>query len=412
MKKLTDALFVGATVFVPGFSGESARLLDELAADPARARGVTFAGVQYPGIGSGDYLRFDPTARQVGFFMSPALRRGVRDGRAEVLGLDYAGIVRQLREMPAPDVVVVQASPPDADGRLSAGICADFPPLLWARARRRVVHLNPSMPRTRGPFRPALSEADLVVEADTPLVTLEDPRPSEVEVQIGEHAASLVRDGDTVQFGIGSVPVALVRALSNHRRLKLHTGMLTEPVRALWESGALDRDAQITGGFALGSTDFYRFVSENPRIVLADASVTHDIVRIAGIPDFVAVNSAVEVDLLGQVNSERTDGKLQAGAGGLPVFATGALLSPGGRSLVCMPSTAKHGAVSRIVPALGQGGLCNLPRHLADVVVTEHGIARLRGLSADGRAAALIAIAAPEHRDTLARAWSEIRAAL
>ena len=412
MKRLSDALFPGARVFVTGMTGESALLLDELAEDPDRARGVHFIGVQFPGIGRGDYLGAHPQARQTGFFMTPALRAGLGEGRAELLGLDYAGVVRHVREMAPPDIVYAHLSPPDDQGYCSAGICSDFVPLVWARAGRRIAHLNPAMPRTHGSFRVHVSELDGAVDAQAELVTAGDALPTPVEERIGRHVAALVRDGDTVQFGIGSVPVALARSLASHRSLRLHTGMVTEAVRFLWEAGALDRDARIPNGFALGSLDFYRFVAENERIWMTDAGVTHDIVRIAAIPDFVAVNSAVEVDLLGQVNSERTGGTLLAGAGGLPVFATGAMLSPGGRSMICMPSTARRGTVSRIVPSLGQGALCNVPRHLADVVVTEHGVAQLRQASVQARAQALIDIAAPEHRAGLAEAWEQLRAKL
>jgi len=412
VRRLTDALFPGARVVVTGMSGESALLLDELAEDPERARGVHFTCAQFPGIGRGDYLRTHPDARQTGFFMTPAMRAGLAEGRADLLGLDYAGVVRHMREMDPPDVVYAHLSPPDAQGYCSAGICSDFVPLVWQRARRRVAHLNPAMPRTNGSFRVHLSELDGFVDAHAPLVVAGDSLPTPVEERIGRHVAALVRDGDTLQFGIGSVPVALARSLASHRALKLHTGMVTEAVRFLWEAGALDRDAPIPNGFALGSMDFYRFVGENDRIWMTDAGVTHDIVRIAAIPRFVAVNSAVEVDLFGQVNSERTAGTVHAGAGGLPVFATGAMLSSGGRSMICMPSTARGGTVSRIVPSLGQGALCNVPRHLADVVVTECGAAQLRQLGVEARAQALIGIAAPEHRAALAQAWEEIRAKL
>lgn len=412
MKRLSDSFFPGAHVFVTGMSGESALLFDELAADPERARDVNFIAVQFPGIGRGDYLGAHPDARQTGFFMTPAMRAGLAQGRAELLGLDYAALVRHVRELHAPDVVVGHFSTPDERGYCSAGICADFIPLVWRRARRRVAHLNPAMPRTSGSFSVHLSEIDVAVDAQAPLVTAEDSAPSPVEERIGRHVAALVRDADTLQFGIGSVPVALARSLASHRALRLHTGMVTEAVRFLWDAGALDRDARIPNGFALGSTDFYRFVADNDRIWMTDAAVTHDIARIAAIPRFVAVNSAVEVDLFGQVNSERTSGSLVAGAGGLPVFATAAMLSPGGRSMICMPSTARRGAVSRIVPSLGPGALCNVPRHLADVVVTEHGAAQLRQRSMDARAQALIGIAAPEHRAGLADAWEAIRAKL
>ena len=412
MKRLTDALFPGAKVFVAGMSGEPTRMFDELRADPQRADGVQFMAVSFPGIGDGDYLGLHPGARQSAFFMTPALRQGLAQGRAHLLPMDYGATVRHMREMPAPDLVITQLSPPDAQGWCSPGICADFVPLVWKRAARRVAQINPAMPRTRGSFRVHVSELDQFVEAESALVVAPDAVPNAVEQRIGAHVASLVRDGDTVQFGIGSVPVALAHSLAGHRRLKLHTGMVTDAVRVLWEAGALDRDELIVNGFAIGSKDFYDFVARNERIWMTDASVTHDIVRIAAIENFVAVNSAVEVDLFGQVNSERTAGKIQAGAGGLPVFTTAAMLSRGGRSMICMPATAKGGQLSRIVPVLGDAAICNVPRHLADVVVTEHGAAQLRHLTIEARAQALMAIAAPEHRAPLAAAWDAVRARL
>lgn len=409
MKHLSDAFFPGARVFLPGQSGESQLLLDELTANPERARGIHVIGVHFPGMGRADYLSLHPQLRQTAFFMSPSVRAGLRDGRAELLPLDYACIVRHLDKLPAVDVALAQLSPPDPDGYCSSGLCADFLPLVWARAKRRIAHINPLLPHTGGSFRVHLDELDGVVEQTSPLVTLADNQASDVEQRIGAFVASLIRDGDTLQFGIGSVPLALAGSLTQHRRLKLHAGMVSNATRILWETQALDRDARITAGCALGDANFYDFVARHDKFWFTDASATHNIASIAAIPRFMAINSAVEVDLFGQVNSERAQGALQAGAGGLPVFAQGALQSAGGRVLICLSASAKRGAVSRIVPSLSDQGLCTLPRHLADVVVTEHGIADVRGLSMDARAEALIGIAAPEHQAALSEAWRAIR---
>jgi len=409
MKRLTDAFFPGARVFVPGMSGESALLFDELEADPERARDVHFIGVQFPGIGRADYLASHSKARQTAFFMSPSVRRGLLEDRAELFPLDYASIVRHLQGMAPVDLAIAQLSPPDENGFCSPGLCSDFVPLVWARAARRAAHVNPSMPRTRGSFRVHLSELDVCVEADRALVQLPDAPASSVEDRIGTHVAALVRDGDTLQFGIGSVPMALARSLTNHRRLKLHAGLVSEAMRVLWQAGALDADARITTGVALGSDDFYDFVARHEKAWFTDVSQTHDLATVSAIPRFVAINSAVQVDLFGQVNAERTNGLLQAGAGGLPVFAQGALQSLGGRVLICLAASAKGGTVSRIVPALGADAVCTLPRHMADAVVTEHGVAELRELSLEARAQALIGIAAPEHRAALSSAWDQLR---
>ena len=412
MKRLTDLLRPGARVFVAALSSESALWFDELRADPERANGVDFMGVQFPGIDKACHLALHPRARQTAFFMSPAVRTGIAQGRAELLGLDYLGIARYLRDMTPVDVAVAQLSLPDADGYCSAGLSSDFLPLVWERALRRVAHLNPRMPRTRGSFRVHVSSLDIAIEADMPLLEVAEASGGPIEARIGAHVAALVRDGDTLQFGIGSAPSALAGSLAGHRRLKLHSGMVSPAMRTLWEAGALDHAARITTGVALGPAAFHDFVAAHPTLWFTDVSRTHDVVAIAAIPRFIAINSAVEVDLFGQVNSERAGGAIQAGAGGLPAFAQGALASPGGRVLICLAATARGGSVSCIVPALSDRALCTLPRYLADAVVTEHGVAELRGLGLDGRAAALIRIAAREHRDALAAQWEAMRRGL
>ncbi len=409
MKRLVDALQPGQRVFVSTLSTESALLRDELLADPERARGVTFCGVQFPGIDTVDYLAIHPGARQEAYFMSAGVRAGMAQGRADLLSLDYQGIVRQLKEGPPHDVAIAQLTPPDADGYCSPGLAADFMPLVWPRAKRRIAHLNPRLPRTRSSFRVHVSEIDLAVEADTPLLQFANAAASDIETHIGANVAQLVHDGDTLQFGIGAVPAALVGALTAHRRLRFHGGMLPSALRTLWDTGALDRDARITTGVVLGGSALHDLVAQLQPLWMTDVGHTHDVAALAAITRLVAINGAVEVDLFGQINSERAGGVIQAGAGGLPAFAQGAVLSPGGRLLICLPATARRGELSRIVPALDAQALCTVPRYLADVIVTEHGVAQLRGLSLDGRAQALIGIAAPPHRAGLAAAWDDIR---
>jgi acyl-CoA hydrolase len=415
MTRLIDALTPGARVFAPGIGNESAVLAEELRAAPERAAGVTFCAVQFPGIDSFDYVALHPSARLESCFMTPALRRGLADGRAGLLPLDYLAMARHLAEGAPFDVAVAHLTPPDDDGFCSAGISADFLPLVWPRARRRLAHLNPRLPRTRGSFRVHVSELDVALERDAPLTPYAEARAGDVESRIGVHVAALVRDGDALQFGIGSVPMAVAAALTAHRRLRLHGGLASTAMRVLWEAGALDRDARITTGVVLGDPMLHDFASRLERLWLTDVTRTHDraaILEATNGTRFVAVNGAVEVDLFGQVNAERANGTIVAGAGGLPAFAQAALMAPGGRLLICLASSAKGGSLSRIVPVLGEGAACTLPRHLADVVITEHGHAELRGLDMNARAEALIGVAAPAHRAALADAWSRLRAGL
>ncbi|WP_114970542.1 acetyl-CoA hydrolase/transferase family protein [Rhodoferax ferrireducens] len=412
LQRLSDAIKPGNRVFVSTMSAESALLAEELRGDPERARDVNFMGVQFPGIDTIDYLSLHPESRLAAFFMSPAVRSGLKEGRAALHGVDYLGIAHTLRHGPPVDLAIAQVSPPDAQGRCSIGLSSDFLPLVWNRAKQRIAHINPLMPRTQGSFSVNMSELDGWVEAERPLLTYKEPVMGEIDLRIAAQAASLVRDGDTLQFGMGTVPLALGQALSQHRRLKIHAGMVTQVVQRLHEAGALDPDARITTGVALGDTRFYDFVAQHENLWFTDVSQTHNVAAIARIPRFVAVNAAVEVDLFGQVNSERMGGVLQAGAGGLPAFAQGALNSEGGRLLICLRATAARGAISRIVPALDAQALCTLPGYMADAVITEHGIAELRGRSMEQRAQALIGIAEPSHRAALLAAWEQQRARL
>ncbi len=409
MQRLIDNLRAGQRVFAGGFTGESALLKEELRADPERASGVNFSAVQFPGIDTIDYLSAHPQTRLSAYFMTPAVRAGLSHGRVELLGLDYPGIARHLRDGSAFDVAIAQLTPPDIDGYCSAGLCADFMPIVWPRAKRRVAHLNPRLPRTPGSWRVHVSEIDSAVEADTPLLSFNDAKTGATETRIGEHIAQIVRDGDTLQFGIGSVPSALGRALTSHKRLRFFGGMLPSALRTLWEAGAMDPDARITTGVVLGDTSLHDWVSRLRPLWMTDVTHTHSVAALSAISRLMAINSAVEVDLFGQVNAERAAGAIQAGAGGLPAFAQGALRSPGGQLLICLGATARQGTVSRIVTSVNAQGLCTLPRSMADVVVTEYGAANIRHLSLDSRALALISIAAPEHRDTLSNGWDELR---
>lgn len=412
MTQLTDFFAPGLRVFQPTLSNESVLLLQELQQQPERARGVEFCGVQFPGIDALDPLALHPQARQTAYFMSPGLRTGLSQGRASLLALDYLGIVRHLMTGPPVDVAIAHLSEPDRDGWCAPGLSCDFLPLVWSRARRRVAHINPRMPRMTSSFRVHVSELDVQVVSDQPLLDFHDPQIGEIERRIGAQVAPLIQDGDTLQFGIGSVPLGLAHALTGHRKLRFHGGLASSAVQTLWDAEAMDRDARHTTGVILGNAAFRDFVVRMDTLWLAPVNHTHHPATLAGIARLIAVNSAVEVDLFGQVNAERAGGVLAAGAGGLPAFAQGALASPGGRSLVCLASTARKGTVSRIVPCLHQDSLCTLPRHLADAFVTEHGVAQVRHLSLDDRAQALIAIAAPEHRESLTQAWQALRTRL
>jgi acyl-CoA hydrolase len=320
------------------------------------------------------------------------------------LPLSYLDTWRWLEREARFDLALVQVAPPDAEGRCSLGIACDFTPAVWPRATRLVAHVNPAMPRTTGPSIP-WSHIDAAVEAETPLLEAPDAQPDPALAAVAGHVASLIDDGDTIQLGLGRLQAEVLRALAGHRRLRLHTGMVSDGLLGLADAGALADTEPVTCGVALGTDALYRRVPTLARF--APVGETHDLARLARIERFTAINSALEVDLFGQVNGELAGGRQISGVGGLADFARGARLAPGGRSIIALTATDGTGA-SRIVPVLG--GPVSLSRLDADLVVTEHGVAALRHLDVDARAQALVAIAAPAHREALERAWGEWRA--
>lgn len=394
------------TVFVPGMSGESLALYQALQANPAVADGVRFVGALFPGINRSDYLGLHPRARQRAYFMHPGLRPGLADGRAELLPLDYPGIFQELSDQLPIDIAFAQVTPPDGRGACSLGVSCDFQAAAWHRAKRRIAHINPSLPRSRGSFSIQYSELDAVFEADSALVQYDSGGASPSMQAHAARVASLVRDGDTLEFGVGKLQAGILAALVDHRNLRVWSGMASTPVLQLLDRGVISGKASVNLGVALGNQTLYQRLADDDSFYLRPVSETHDALRIALTDNFCAINSAVEVDLFGQVNADCVSERLAAGVGGLPGFAGGALMSRGGRSIIAVPAATEDGRHSRIVARLGSPGMVAIPRHAADHVVTEYGIASLRGLSLHQRAAALIAVAAPEFRETLAQSWA------
>ena len=397
----------GVTVFVPGVSGESLALYEALKRNPAHADGVRFVGALFPGINRSDYLGLHPNARQRGYFMLPGMRAGLGDGRAELLPLDYPGAVRDLESLDI-DIAFAQLTPPDAQGICSLGVSCDFQAAVWRRAKRRIAHINPRMPRTRATFEVRYADLDAVFEAEHELIEYGTDVPGEAMKHHAALVAGLVRNGDTLEFGVGKLQAGILAALGQHQDLKVWSGMVSSPLLPLLDSGVVRGTASVNLGVALGDRALYERVSRDDAFLFRPVSETHDVRRIAAIENFCAINSAVEVDLLGQVNADSLNGKLVAGVGGLPAFVAGAALSQGGRSIVALPSATDDGRFTRVVAKLAEPGLVALPRHVADYVVTEQGVASLRGLSLAQRAAAMIEIAAPQFRESLAASWATL----
>ncbi len=405
----------GAHVYWPGAAGASPLFERWLREKPDAADGVHFSGVWIPGVN-----RFDPTtlherARASTLFIGPDQRAGWQRGATELLPLHYSQASRWFAGRGRFDVALLHLAPPDDQGRCSFSICADFgPSVLEGLGPDAVVlaHLNPRLPRTHGPSVPLERITACIESAEAPL-TLPDEAPGATLTAIARLVAGQVHDGDTVQFGLGRLQAAALAALHGHRGLRLHGGMVSSGLLPMAASGALAAPSRQTPpvctGLALGSAALHEFCADGELIRFAPASHTHAAATLAKLDHFVAINSALEVDLLGQVNSEAIAGRQVSGVGGLVDFMRGAHASPGGRAIIALPSTRQH--ASRIV-ALLPAGAVSAARSDAGIVITEHGSADLRSLSVDARARALIAIAAPEHRDPLAAAWHTLRRAL
>jgi acyl-CoA hydrolase len=396
----------GAQVYIPGATGELAFLRDALSAEPDRLTRVDLVSCLVPGMNAFDYASLNSEARLTTFMLPPALRPSFEAGRTTVMPLAYAAIAKHLAARHL-DIAIVNITPAQ-DGLCSLGTCADFGTIAARAARVCVGVINSALPRPVSGVTLPLSAFDAVVEVhEPPAFAAAEAEPNADLSAIAHHVASLVPDGAAVQTGIGTAPAAVWEALSTKRDLRLRSGMVTNGFLRALDAGALAPGGHIAG-VAFGDAALFARLDRSDLVRFAAAPDTHG-VGLNAIPRFFAINSAIEVDLLGQANLEWIGDRLVSGVGGAPDFTRAALASPGGRAILALPSTARSGSVSRIVTRL-RCPAASLPREMADTVVTEHGVAELANLSLDARAEALITIAAPGHRNDLTAGWRELRA--
>lgn len=310
------------------------------------------------------------------------------------------------------DVVLVQVSPPGPDGTHSLGMCADLIPAAMRRARVVIAEINPNVPWTRMAAPLDESRVAFTVTSQAPLPELAPRPPGEVERRIAAHAAARIPDGATLQYGIGAVPVAILDALGGHRDLGIHSGLATDQLVDLVEAGIVTNARKRTHagvsiiGTVIGGAKIRRFLHDNPAVELHPIESTHGPAALAALENLVAINSALEVDIRGQVNAEIAGGRYLGGIGGQVDYMTAASSQTRGLSIIAIPSTDAKTGRSRIVPTL-EGRLVTTNRAAVDMVITEHGAADLRGATEAVAAKALIGVAAPEHRESLARAAHE-----
>ncbi len=342
-------------------------------------------------------------------FVGANVRDAVHEGRADATPMFLSEIPQLLRVEKPVDVALVQVSPPDARGLVTLGVSVDIVRAAVDGARAVIAQVNPRMPRTFGAGILPFSLFTDHIDADEALEEWCPPILTPVDMAIGRNVASLVRDGDTLQLGIGTVPNAVLAELGNHRDLGVHTEMFSDGVVELVERGVITgarksyHRGRIVTSFVIGTKRVYDFVDNNPLVEFHESDWTNSPSVIARHDAMVSINSAISVDLTGQVCADSIGGRIYSGVGGQVDFVRGARASRGGRSILALPSTAKGGSCSRIVAELAPGSSVTTSRNDVHVIATEHGIVNLHGLSLRERAARLIGLAAPAFRDDLAR---------
>jgi acyl-CoA hydrolase len=341
-------------------------------------------------------------------FIGPNARAAVNEGRAEYIPAFLSDVPTLLRRGILPlDAVLMNVSPPDRHGFCSLGTSVIAMPTAVRKARTVIAQLNASVPRTLGDSFVHVDDIDLAVEVDQPPYAVDPPPVGDVERRIGEHIADLVPDGATLQMGIGAIPSALGGALRNKRNLGVHTEMMTDVVLDLVEAGVVTGRAKeinvgrVVATFMLGSQRLYDWVDDNPMIEMRPTEYTNDTAIIRRFKKMVAINSAIEIDITGQVCADSIGTQMYSGVGGQMDFIRGAALADEGRAIIALPSTAAGGTVSRIVPYLRKGAGVVTTRAHVETIVTEWGIAEMHGRSIPERTRQLIAIADPRFRDEI-----------
>jgi 4-hydroxybutyrate CoA-transferase len=401
----------GHTVYVHGASATPEVLLDALVARAAELTGVRMVHLHIEGRGPHLAPEMAPHFRHLALFIGPNARAAVNDGRAEYVPTFLSDVPHLFRRRIVPlDAVLINVTPPDTHGYCSLGTSVDATLAAVESAGLVVAQLNRSMPRTLGDSFIHADRIDLGVEVDQPPIDHALNRIGEVEQRIAGNVAELVPDGAVIQMGIGAIPAAVGLALTHRRDLGVHTEMFTDVMVDLVESGAItgrlkeiDR-GKIVAAFMMGTQRLYRFVDDNPTVEMRPVDYTNDTAIIRRLRRMTAINSAIEIDLTGQVCADSIGTRFYSGIGGQMDFVRGAALAEEGRAIIALPSTARDGRESRIVPFLRQGAGVVTSRGHVQTVVTEHGVAELHGRSVAERARALIAIAHPDFRDELSAA--------
>ncbi len=400
----------GNNVFIHTASAAPQQLIAELANQHERLRDVSIYHMHTEGAAPYVAPELNQSFRTKAFFVGANVRKALETGEADYIPVFLSEIPHFFNRGIIPlDVALVNVSPPDKHGFCSLGVSVDGSRAAVNNAKLVIAQVNPNMPRTHGDGIIHMSKIDLGVDVNDSLPEHAPAELTETELKIGRFCAELIEDGATMQMGIGSIPDAVLASLQNHKDLGVHTEMFSDGLIPLIESGIVNNSQKrvhpnrTVSSFLVGTRKLYDFVDDNPNVAMLDCAYVNDTAVIRRNPRVTAINSAIEVDLTGQVCADSIGIRQYSGVGGQMDFIRGASLSEGGKPIIALPSATRHGE-SRIVPFLKPGAGVVTTRAHVHYVVTEYGIASLYGKSLRERTKALINIAHPDNREELEKA--------
>lgn len=399
-------------VFIHGGAATPQRLVNALTERAHELRNVELTHLHTEGTAPYAHPDFSESFFVNAFFVGKSIREYIQTPNVQYIPMFLSEIPLVIRRGKFPiDAAIVQVSPPDAHGFCSLGVSVDIAKAACDVAKKIIALVNPNMPRSLGDGLIHHSKITAAVYAEDAIHEVHSPQLSETEIAIGKHVAALVEDGATLQMGIGAIPDAVLKFLNHHKNLGIHTEMFSDGVLPLVESGVINGSAKrkhpgkIVSSFAMGTRKLYDFIHDNPMVAMLDVAYVNDTSVIRKNDKVTAINSAIEIDLTGQVCADSIGSHIFSGVGGQMDFIRGASLSKNGKPIIALPSVTSKG-ISKIVPVLKQGAGVVTTRANVHYVVTEYGVADLYGKNLAQRAKALIDIAHPAHREDLERAYT------
>ncbi len=405
----------GDRVFVHGANAYPQALVDALTARAPELHDVEMVSLHTNGDASYTNPEYTGHFHHRALFVGPNVREAVACGRGTYVPIFLSDIPKLFRSGHMPlDVVLLHVSPPDEHGFCSLGTSVDCTLAAAQAASLRIAQINPNMPRTLGDSFIHIRDLDYTVEVDEPLPEFESGPPDDIQMAIGRLIADLTPDGATLQLGIGGIPNAVLSALARHKDLGIHSEVVSDGIVDLVECGVINgskkklNNGKIVVSFLNGTKRLYDFADNNPVVEMRQVDYTNNTLNILRLDNMIAINSAIEIDLTGQVCAESMGSKIYSGVGGQMDFMRGASLSQGGKPIIALAATAKHGSISRIVPQLQAGAGVTTTRAHMHYVVTEYGQVDLHGLDLEERARAMIGLAHPKFREDLERSAREL----